>query len=222
MKVIRNIVICLAVMLPSVRLIHAQDLSKYRQFSLGAGLAEVSKQIEQRVGEATVVQQSPAMIQQMEWWPVPLNFLTKPEPVQKVIFSFYNQTLYKIEATYNSDATAGLTVKDIIQAISATYGPETKATSETKSPPASAYRTSTVIAHWEDARYEVRLSHDSGLDTFQLVLLSKQLDDQAKASIIEAARQQRADAPQNQIVREGKAAADLETQRQANLKAFRP
>ena len=115
----RNIVICLAASLLSVPLVHAQDLSKYRQFSLGTSLAEVSKQIDQHPQDAAMIQQSPATIQQLEWWPVPLNVLTRPEPVQKVIFSFYNRTLYKIVATYDSDATAGLTAADMIAAISA-------------------------------------------------------------------------------------------------------
>ncbi len=132
MKMIRNIVICLGVMLLSVPLLYAQDLSKYRQFSLGASLAEVSKQIDQRAGDAAVIQQSPATIQQMEWWPVALNVLTKSEPVQKVIFSFYNGTLYKIVATYDNDATAGLTDPDMVRAISASYGAvTTKAAPET-------------------------------------------------------------------------------------------
>ena len=105
---------------------YAQDLSKYRQFSLGASLAEVSKQIDQRPNNASVIQERPATIQQLEWWPVVLNSLTQPEPVQKVVFYFYERTLYKVEATYDSDATAGLTATDLIRAISANYGAPTK------------------------------------------------------------------------------------------------
>ena len=66
------------------------------------------------------------------------------------------------------------------------------------------------------------LSRESFLNTFQLVVLTKQLNAQAEASVIEAAKQERADAPQNEIARGKKAADDLETERQANLKAFRP
>lgn len=222
MKLIRNISICLAVTLLSAPLTRAQDISKYRQFSLGASLAEISKQIDQRPSDAAVIQPSPATIQQMEWWPVPLNFLTKSEPVQKVTFSFYNGTLYKIEATYDGDATAGLTAVDMIRAISASYGPATKVASESASHSEAAYGVVEAIAQWEDTKYSVTLSRDPSLSTFQLVVLSKQLNDQAEASAIEAAKQQRADAPQNEIARGQKAAADLETQRQANLKAFRP
>jgi hypothetical protein len=222
MKMIRTIVICLGVMLLSVPLLYAQDLSKYRQFSLGASLAEVSKQIDQRAGDAAVIQQSPATIQQMEWWPVPLNVLTKSEPVQKVIFSFYNGTLYKIVAAYDNDATAGLTNSDMVRAISASYGAVTTAASETSPHSDLAYGVVAGVAQWEDAKYTVTLSRESFLNAFQLVVLAKRLNTQAEASVVEAAAQERTDAPQKAIALEQKAAADLETQRRANLKAFRP
>ena len=131
----RNILICLAVTLVSVPVIHAQDLSKYRGFSLGASLANVSKQINQYAGYAGVIQESPAMIQQREWWPVAPNLLKGSESVQKVVFSFYNLKLYKIAATYDSEATAGLTAADMIGAVSANYGTATKVAAETGSPP---------------------------------------------------------------------------------------
>ena len=57
MKAVRDTVICLGVMLLYVPLLSAQDLSKYRNFSLGGSLAEVSKQIDKRAGDAAVIQQ---------------------------------------------------------------------------------------------------------------------------------------------------------------------
>lgn len=223
MKMIRNIVICLGVMLLSVPLLYAQDLSKYRQFSLGASLAEVSKQIDQRAGDAAVIQQSPAKIQQMEWWPVAINVLTKSEPVQKVIFSFYNGALYKIVAAYDNDATAGLTDPDMVRAISASYGAvTTKAAPETSPHANVAYGVAERVAQWEDTKYSVTLSRESSLNAFQLVVLAKRLNTQAEESIVEAEAQERTDAPQKAIDRDKKAADDLETQRRTNLKAFRP
>jgi hypothetical protein len=223
MKLIRHISICVALMLLSGPLIHAQDLSKYRQFSLGASLAEVSKQIEQRPDNASMIQQRPATIQQMEWWPVPLSLFAKSEPVQKVTLSFYNRTLYKMEVTYDSDATAGLTAADMIGAISASYGTATKVTDDVAPHSGATYGAAEpAVAQWEDGRYSVTLSRDSFLSTFQLIVVSRQLNVQAEASVVEAAKQEREDAPQNEIARGKKAADDLETERQTNLKAFRP
>jgi hypothetical protein len=215
----RSILICLGAMFLSAPLLSAQDLSKYRQFSLGTSLAEVSRQVDQRADKANVIQQGPATLQQMEWWPVAVNFLSKPEPVQKVIFTFYNRTLYKIVATYDSDATAGLTNADMIDAISASYGPATQTASAIRTTSSTPYE---AIAQWEDAKYSVSLSRESFFNAFTLVVVTTQMNAQADASIAEAAAQARADAPQKEIDRGKKAAEEMETQRQANLKAFRP
>jgi hypothetical protein len=222
MKTTRNILISLGAMLLCVPLLHAQDLSKYRQFSLGTSLAQVSKQVGQQMDQATSIQQSPAAIQQMEWWPVAMNFLAKPEPVQKVIFTFYNGTLYKIVATYDNDATAGLTDSDMTAAISKSYGLATQKTSAVSTTRNPGYGTDATIAQWDDTKYSVTLSREPFLNAFRLVVLTKQMNAQADASITEAAAQARVDAPQKAIDRDKKDAADLETQRQANLKAFRP
>jgi hypothetical protein len=223
MKFSRNIVICLAAALLSVPLLGAQDLSKYRQFSLGASLAAVSKQIDQHPADATMIQQTPATIQEMEWWPVPLNLLKGSDPVQKVIFSFYNNTLYKIDAVYDSEAIVGLTAADMIVAISPSYGVATKTASISDSGPATGYGDVTPpLAQWEDGRNDVSLSRDSFLNTFHLVLLTRQVNAQAETSVVEAAKQEKADAPRTEIARGKKAADDLEIERQANLKTFRP
>ena len=223
MKTTRNLAICLTVILLSVPMMYAEDLSKYRNFSLGATLADVSKQINQRPGNTQTIQQTPAVIQQVEWWPVPLNLLKGSESIQKVIFSFYNLKLYKIAATYDSEATAGLTAADMIGAVSASYGAATRVAAETNSHSAGAYGAiEPPLAQWDDAQYSVTLSRDSLLNTFHLVLLTKQLNAQAETSVVEAAKQERADAPQKEMDRVKKAADDLETERQANLKIFRP
>jgi hypothetical protein len=223
MKLILNLTICLAFTWLYAPLSHAQDLSKYRQFSLGAGFAAVSKQIDQRPNDASVIQERPAIIQQLEWWPVSLNSLTKVEPVQKVVFSFYDRTLYKIDATYNSESTAGLTPADMIRAISASYGTPTTVDNELATRTGTTFSaTEPAVAQWEDSRYAIALMRDSTLNTFELVMVSKELNDRAEASAIAAAKQQLADEPQNAVARDKKAADDLETERQTNLKAFRP
>jgi hypothetical protein len=223
MRRVTSVLILLVAALLLVPRVYAQDLSKYRQFSLGASLAEVSKQIDQRPNNASVIQERPATIQQMEWWPIVLNSLTQTEPVQKVLFSFYERRLYKVQATYDSDATTGLTATDMIKGISASYGTPTKVDDALATRASPAYgATEPAVAQWEDSRYTVSLIRDSFLNTFELVMVSKQLNDQAEASVIAAAKQDLADAPQKEIARGRKAADDLETERQTNLKAFRP
>ena len=165
MKFMPNIAISLIFLWLYVPLSHAQDLSKYRQFSLGASLDQVSKQIDQRANDATVIQERPATIQQMEWWPVSLNSLAKVEPVQKVVLSFYERTLYKVDATYDGNATAGLTATDMIRAISAIYGTPTKVDNDPAARPSPTFSaTEPAVAQWEDSRYTASLLRDSGFE----------------------------------------------------------
>jgi hypothetical protein len=225
MKTARNIVICVATILLSVPLAYTQDLSKYRNFSLGTSLIAVSKQVNEKPADASVIGQSPALIQELTWWPMPSYQSSTPvDPVQQILFSFYDGALYKMVVTYENSTTEGLTAEDMVKAISAKYGP---ATVPFVSAPAAVANTTYgtpqgPIAQWEDPQYSVVLSRTPFLNAFQLVIYSKQLNDQAEAASSAAAKQERQDAPQMEIARVKKEADDLETARQNNLKSFRP
>jgi hypothetical protein len=225
MKLIRNIAICVAAILLSVSLAWGQDLSKYRTFSLGTSLIEVSRQVNEKAADASVIHQSPALIQELTWWPMPSYQSSTPvDPVQQILFSFYDGALYKILVTYDSSTTEGLTAEDMVRAISAKYGP---ATIPIVAAPASLAKATYgspqgPIARWEDPQYSVVLSRTPFLNAFQLVISTKQLNDQAEAASAAAAKQEQQNAPQLELARLKKAADDLETARQDNLKAFRP
>ena len=78
------------------------------------------------------------------------------------------------------------------------------------------------LAFWEDPQDSVTLSRSPLSNSFQLVMFSKQMNRQAVAAISEAVKKEQEDAPQKEVARLKKEADDLETMRQANLKAFRP
>ena len=218
-----RIVICAAVILFSVPLVHGQEFSRYRSFSIGTSLVDVSKQISKRPADAETIQQSPATIQQLEWRPVSPNLPTESEPVQEVIFSFNNRKLYKIAASYDSDATAGLTDADMIGATSAVYGTATKLAARIDpDSDAGGSVAGAALAQWGDAQYSVTFIRGPLRNSFQLIVFSKELNGQAESAIAVALKQESENAPQTENVRLQKAVDDLETTRQANLKAFRP
>ncbi len=225
MKTARNIVICVAAILLLVPLAYTQDLSKYRNFSLGTSLIAVSRQVNEKPADASVIYKSPVLIQELTWWPLPSYQSSTPvDPVQQILFSFYNGALYKMVVTYDSSTTEGLTAEDMTRAISAKYGP---ATVTIVAAPASLANTSygtpqAPIAQWEDLQYSVVLSRTPFLNAFQLVISTKQLNEQAKAASAAAVKQEQQNAPEVELARLKKAADDLETARQDNLKAFRP
>jgi hypothetical protein len=224
MKLMRNIVICLAVSLLFVPLAHGRSLSQYRNFSLGASLAEISKQVNEKPEEARTIHQSPALLQDLSWWPLPsYQSPASPEPVQQILFSFYNGTLHRMAVTYQISATEGLTAEDMTRAITAKYGPAKLTVPETV--PATSMPFGDMqetFAFWEDSRYAMTLSRSRLSKAFQLVIFSKELNSQADAATAAALKQENDDAPQKEVARLKKVITDHEIRRQTNIESFRP
>jgi hypothetical protein len=80
----------------------------------------------------------------------------------------------------------------------------------------------TVIARWDDPQNSVSLIHSGIRESFELVVLSKRLDAEARAASIESVRLDQEEAPQKEIDRKKKEVDDLEVAREANQKTFRP
>ena len=210
-------------------LIQAQDLSKYRQFHLGMDLAAVAEKADMAPSQARFIYQRPMLIQELEWRPQDsIKSLIQADPVNKVLFGFYNGQLYRIVVNYDRDRIEGLTEEDLIDSISAQYGvPSTTIATIISSSSAQVYSDSEkVIARWEDPQYSISLFRFSYQSTFGLLVLSKQMDTLAQAAIVEAIRINEQEAPQREIERqnrqeEEKRAAGRKA-RPANKAAFRP
>jgi hypothetical protein len=212
------------VILLSTPQVHAQDLSRYRNFSFGMTVTDLSKQIDQQPANAAVVHERPALIQELTWLPIQPYDLSRPaEPVDQILFSFYNGALYRMLMTYDSSATKGLTDEDMIRAVSAKYGVATRPVATVINFPMNpSYKaTERVIARWEDSQYSLNLFR-SYVDTFAIVMFTKQLDAQAGISIAESVKLEQQEAPQKEAARVKKGADDLEIDRQKNIKTLRP
>jgi hypothetical protein len=127
-----------------------EALSQYRGFQLGTDLRTVAKQAGANPDQATVIHRRPALIQQLEWRPQPLGASSQTEPVQQVLFSFYDGELSRIAVAYDRYQTEGLTVEDFVDAILATYGPA-KPTAPANVAPGSYGDQEEVIAQWQEA-----------------------------------------------------------------------
>jgi hypothetical protein len=221
----RRVVICLVIILLSAPLIRGQDLSKYRNFSLGMSLIDLSKQVDQKSTEANLIHQRPAVIQELTWWPPIASGTPRAEPVRQILFSFYNGELYRILVTYDRYVTEGLTAEDMVRTMSAKYGTATRPTAEINFPTNETGEYGTrekVIVRWEDSQYSFNLFRSSLSNTFGLVIFSKRLDAQAEAAIAKSLKLEGQEDPQKEVARVNKEADDLETSQQKNIKAFRP
>src|SRR5271170_4099624 len=127
MKIKRSVGISLVMILLSAPLVRGQDLSKYRDFSLGMSLPELSNQVDLRPLQTKVIQKHPALIQELTWWPSgSSDHSLLADSIWQIFFSFYNGELFRILVTYDRDATHGLTAEDMVEAISTKYGNATR------------------------------------------------------------------------------------------------
>ena len=224
MKMLRSSTLCLVVFLLVAPLVRAQDLSKYRHFTLGMNLTKVLERTEQKLTDVKVIHSRPALIQELTWWPpnVPGTSF-QSDSVEQILLSFYNGELYKIFVTYDRPSTEGLTEADIVKSISAKYGPATIVAPEIDSATNDRYDSKQKpVAFWEDEQYSLRLVRSSFNDVLGLVAFSKRANAQAELAIAEAVKLDEQEGPKRDAERQKKQTDDLEVARRKNQKSFRP
>jgi hypothetical protein len=224
MKTMRSLILCLVALLLSAPFVRAQDLSKYRNFSLGMNVTTLLERTSQKVADANVIHQEPALLQEVTWWPPNVSGTSfQPDPVEQILFSFYNGALYKISVTYDRASTAGLTAEDMVKSISAKYGPATTITPEVDAATTNRYEVKQKpVASWEDSQYSFELVRSSFTDGFGLVIYSKRVNAEAELATTQALKLEEQQGPKREAERQKKDAEDLEVTRQKNQKSFQP
>jgi hypothetical protein len=224
MKTIRSSILCFVVLLLWVPLLRAQDLSKYRHFTLGMSLTKILERTGQKIDDVKLVHGRPALVQEVNWWPPSLPGTSfQSDTVEQILFSFYNGELYKISVTYDQTSTEGLTEEDMVKSISAKYGPPTYVALAIDYATNDRYGvTQTPVASWEDAQYSFNLVRSSFTDHLGLVIYSKRVNAEAELAIAEAVKLEQQEGPNREAERQKKQTDDLEVARQKNRKIFRP
>jgi hypothetical protein len=202
-------------------LLSGADLSTYRGFQFGMSLNAAVKHSGMDTSEVTMIHERPARIQQLSWRPVRF-FSSDTDPVEQVLFSFYNGQLFRIVVNYDTEKTNGLTSADIIDAISAKYGTPTKPGVAVVLASQFSDDTVQVIARWEDAEYSFNLVQLPYGSAFKLLILSKGLNALADAALAEGIRLDGQEAPQREKIKEQNAQSELDKARLVNKEHFRP
>jgi hypothetical protein len=224
MKTIRSSILCFVVLLLTASLLRAQDLSKYRHFTLGMSLTRVLERTDQKMADVKVIHGRPALVQELNWWPPNLLGTSfQSDTIEQILFSFYNGELYKIFVTYDRTSTEGLTAEDMVKSISAKYGPATSVKPEVDSATNERYdMKQKPVATWEDSQYSFNLIRSSFSGSFELLIYSKRLNAEAEVALAEAVKLEKQEEPQREAERQKKQTGDLEATRQKNQKSFRP
>jgi hypothetical protein len=224
MKTIRSSILCFVVLLLSAPLLRAQDLSKYRHFTIGMSMTRVLERTGQKMADVKLVHGRPALVQELNWWPPSLPGTSfQSDTVEQILFSFYNGELYKISVTYDQTSTEGLTEEDMVKSISAKYGPATYVALAIDFTTNDRYDvTQRPVASWENAQYSFNLVRSSFTDHLGLIIYSKRVNAEAELAIAEAVKLEQQEGPNREAERQKKQTDDLEVARQKNRKTFRP
>ena len=210
----------------------SQDHTLYRNYRLGSDLTSVAALAKVPAAEARTVYQRPNLIQELEWRrPYMMNGLamSQGDAVQYIVFSFYDDQLFRLVVSYDRDRTNGLTEGDMVEALSAAYGVALLQPSPRSVPAPTARSASELgapIAQWGDADYSVTLYRSSFASQFRVVVTSPRLEALAHTATAEAIRLDEQEAPQREIDRKQKEADDSraaqEKARLANKATFKP
>src|SRR5271154_2049132 len=198
MKLIRRSVLCLIAFLLTASVLRAQDFSSYRGFSLGANLATVLKQTDQKLADVNVIHPAPALFQEVTWWPPSLPGTSyRSDSVEQILFSFYNGTLYKMSVIYDEPSTEGLTAGDMEKSISAKYGAPTTIASASDQAATDPYSgKETVVASWQDTQYSFNLVRSPFPHRFRPNIFPKRPNPEAELALVQTLKPKKQTHPQ--------------------------
>ena len=210
--------------------LQADDLTRYRAFQLGSGLAAVATASGVNAIEAKTLHQRPAVLQDLAWRPSQWKAGTvaaSNDPVEQIVFSFYDDQLFRIVVDYSRDRTEGMTAADLIESISAIYGTPAKGPFASRTASRVEMESGSALARWGAEGHAVVLYKTSTFhDAFRLIVTSPSLDDLALKAAAQSVKLNQQEAPSREAARLKKAkddaAAVAESARAANKKVFWP
>ncbi len=219
----------------SVPAAYGQSPAGYRNFALGATVPSVSAAAKADAANVKTIHARPALIQDLEWRapysPGPSG--DRSDAVEQIVFSFYNDQLYRLVITYDHTRTAGMNDGDMIDGVSAMYGASIKPSARKSDAVAGADEagSGTAIARWEGADQLVVLYRSSSFfatatGRYWLVVTAPRLDALARTASAQAIRLDDREAPQREAAQQKKDAADARAAeakaRATNKAAFQP
>ena len=212
----------------AVSTVSSAELSRYREFELGASVATVTA-VTQNAARVMILHSRPALLQQLEWRPRYMAGAPQADrdSIGEVVFSFVDDQLFQMSIAYAQDRTSGLTDQDMVGSLTAVYGapsspsPRTRTTSSLV-----ALDAPVVIAEWRHADTTVVLQRKEYSESFFLVITSLPLDIIARKAQATAVAMDQREAPAREAALLKKRADDekvaAERTRSTNKKVFQP
>ena len=226
---IRRVILVSLFIATSASLLGAQTRSHYRTYQMGDHVLAISRQIGVPSPPVTLVPRTLGAVEELRWRAQHVRRGVAPssDPVARLVFSFYEDQLFRIVIDYGSDRTEGMTEADMVAAVSKVYGAPAKRTDPPNPVGLRPQRpVDSVVAQWTDGDHQVALLAVQGQAAFRMIVASASLEAVARGA---GAREAPADlhdwasidaGPPNAYIERAGSARDRT--RRANIASFIP
>jgi hypothetical protein len=164
-----------------VTLLGAQARPHYRSYRLGDDIGAVSRQLGVPIPAAS---QADGTVRELRWRAdyVPRG-AEAADPVERLMFSFHQNQLFRIVIDYAPTRTEGMRAADVVAAVAKVYGAPTKRADPPVQVGLQPMRpVDTVVAQWNDAELAVALLQLDGRPAFRLIVASPLLQARARTA----------------------------------------
>jgi hypothetical protein len=225
---IRRVVVAWVCIATSASWLVAQSRHDYRTYRMGDDPLSVARLIGVPP-PADAVSGVVGSVRELRWRAQRVRPGETPsgDPVALLVFSFYEDQLFRIVIDYSTERTEGMTEADMVAAVSSIYGPPAKRTDPPNPVGLHPQRPAdSVVAQWIDGELRVALLAVREQSAFRVIVASVPLERRARgAGAQEASADLQdwasidADRPSASIDRAGSA---RERTREANIASFIP
>ncbi len=169
----------------SATLAAAQGPARYRSYAMGDSVLAISRQIGLPVADAHSMPAVAGAVQELRWHArhVHPGAVSSGDPVDRLVFSFYEHRLFRIVVDYAPHRTAGMTEEDMVLAVSRLYGAPLRPTLlPSEDDLRRTRRAETVVARWARGDQSVALLSIEGQTAFRIIVVSPALQALARAA----------------------------------------
>ena len=164
-----------------VTLLGAQARPHYRTYRMGDDIAAISRHLGVPRPAAA---QAGGTVRELRWRAdyVPRG-TEAADPVERLLFSFHDNQLFRIVIDYAPTRTEGMRAADVVAAVAKVYGTPTRRVDPPMQVGLQPMRPiDTVVAQWNDDDLDVALLQLDGRPAFRLIVASPLLQARARTA----------------------------------------
>jgi hypothetical protein len=225
---IRRVVVVWLFLATCASLLAAQSRHDYRMYRMGDDPLSIAQQL----GVPSPADAVPGVVgpvRELRWRAQRVRPGDTPsgDPVALLVFSFYEDQLFRIVIDYSTERTEGMTEADMVAAVSRTYGPPAKRTDPPNPVGLHPQRpVDSVVAQWIAGELRVALLAVRDQSVFRVIVASVPLERRARGAGAHEASADLQDWASIDVERPSasieKAGSAQDRTRQANIASFIP